>query len=85
MPQCCHSSCQEQMVHSENYVGRDIGPGSKQWGINPSENCQEDTVVLKQVVERGKEETMSPEGLSYPKVIASVRKEVDSKERHSAV
>ncbi|RWV86667.1 hypothetical protein GW17_00051408 [Ensete ventricosum] len=31
----------------------------------------------------GKEATTSPEGLSYPKAIASVRKEVDSEERHS--
>ncbi|RWW77155.1 hypothetical protein BHE74_00014704 [Ensete ventricosum] len=36
------------------------------------------------VVERGEEAT-SPEGLSYPKSKVSVRKEVDSEERHSAV
>ncbi|RWW72866.1 hypothetical protein BHE74_00019292 [Ensete ventricosum] len=36
------------------------------------------------VVERGEEATTSPEGLSYPKAIASIRKEVDSEERHSA-
>ncbi|RRT57892.1 hypothetical protein B296_00021775, partial [Ensete ventricosum] len=30
-------------------------------------NCKEDTVVLKQVVERGEEVTMSPMWLSYPK------------------
>ncbi|RWV96834.1 hypothetical protein BHE74_00043550 [Ensete ventricosum] len=37
-----------------------------------------------QVVERGEEATTSPEGLSYPKSKVSVRKEVDSEERHSA-
>ncbi|RRT85019.1 hypothetical protein B296_00004001 [Ensete ventricosum] len=36
------------------------------------------------VVKKGEEAT-SPEGLSYPKSKVSVRKEVDSKERHSAV
>ncbi|RRT37286.1 hypothetical protein B296_00015123 [Ensete ventricosum] len=30
-------------------------------------NCYEDTIVLKQVVERSEEATMSPVGLSYPK------------------
>ncbi|RRT53063.1 hypothetical protein B296_00023636 [Ensete ventricosum] len=30
-------------------------------------NCLEKTEVLKQVVERGEEATMNPEGLSYPK------------------
>ncbi|RWW27829.1 hypothetical protein GW17_00007725 [Ensete ventricosum] len=32
-----------------------------------SRNCWEDTVVSKQVVERGEEATTSPVGLSYPK------------------
>ncbi|RWW52901.1 hypothetical protein BHE74_00040648 [Ensete ventricosum] len=36
------------------------------------------------VVERGEEATTSPEGLSYPKSKASIRKEVDSEEHHSA-
>ncbi|RWV94103.1 hypothetical protein GW17_00043393 [Ensete ventricosum] len=36
------------------------------------------------VVERGEEATTSPMGLSYPKGKVSVRKEVDSEERHSA-
>ncbi|RWV91933.1 hypothetical protein GW17_00045739 [Ensete ventricosum] len=40
--------------------------------------------VLKQAIERGEEVTMSPKGLSYPKSKASVRKEVDSEECHSA-
>ncbi|RWW13284.1 hypothetical protein GW17_00023011 [Ensete ventricosum] len=40
--------------------------------------------VVVRVVERGEEATTSPEGLSYPKAIASIRKEVDSEERHSA-
>ncbi|RWW70191.1 hypothetical protein BHE74_00022138 [Ensete ventricosum] len=31
------------------------------------QNCLENTEVLKQVVERGEEATMSPEGLNYPK------------------
>ncbi|RWW54505.1 hypothetical protein BHE74_00038912 [Ensete ventricosum] len=47
-------------------------------------NCLDDILVLKQVVERGDKATTSPEGLSYPKVIASARKEVDSEEHHSA-
>ncbi|RWW12360.1 hypothetical protein GW17_00023977 [Ensete ventricosum] len=42
------------------------------------------TVVLKQVVERGEEATTSLVGLNYPKSKASVRKEVDSEEHHSA-
>ncbi|RRT33944.1 hypothetical protein B296_00037794 [Ensete ventricosum] len=33
-----------------------------------AETATEDTVVLKQVVERGEEAAMSPTGLSYPKV-----------------
>ncbi|RWW53538.1 hypothetical protein BHE74_00039966 [Ensete ventricosum] len=41
--------------------------------------------VLKQVVRRGEEATTSSEGLNYPKSKVSVRKEVDSEERHSAV
>ncbi|RRT61396.1 hypothetical protein B296_00044209 [Ensete ventricosum] len=36
------------------------------------------------VVQRGEDVTTSPEGLSYPKSKASVRKEVDSEECHSA-
>ncbi|RWV85622.1 hypothetical protein BHE74_00015234 [Ensete ventricosum] len=32
-----------------------------------TKNCQENTEVLKQVVEMGEEAKMSPEGLSYPK------------------
>ncbi|RZS20304.1 hypothetical protein BHM03_00052819 [Ensete ventricosum] len=36
------------------------------------------------VVERGEEATMSSKGLNYPKSKVSVRKEVDSEERHSA-
>ncbi|RWW76651.1 hypothetical protein BHE74_00015248 [Ensete ventricosum] len=36
--------------------------------------------MSKQAVERGEEATMSPEGLSYPKSKASVKKEVDSEE-----
>ncbi|RZS19227.1 hypothetical protein BHM03_00051599 [Ensete ventricosum] len=32
-----------------------------------SQNCKEDTVMLKQVIERGEEATTSPVGLSYPK------------------
>ncbi|RWW38529.1 hypothetical protein BHE74_00056235, partial [Ensete ventricosum] len=43
------------------------------------------TEVLRQVVERGEEAITSPEGLSYPKSKALVRKEVDSEECHSAV
>ncbi|RZS17635.1 hypothetical protein BHM03_00049802, partial [Ensete ventricosum] len=33
------------------------------------EDCSENIEVLKQVVERGKEATTSPEGLSYPKAM----------------
>ncbi|RWW66445.1 hypothetical protein BHE74_00026178 [Ensete ventricosum] len=51
---------------------RDRGPGSRQWCTNSSE-----------VVKRGEEATTSPEGLSYPKAIASVRMEMDSGECHS--
>ncbi|RRT60736.1 hypothetical protein B296_00009577 [Ensete ventricosum] len=47
-------------------------------------NCLENTEVLKQMVERVKEATMSQEGLSYPKNKVSVRKEMDSEEHHSA-
>ncbi|RWW48523.1 hypothetical protein BHE74_00045393 [Ensete ventricosum] len=36
------------------------------------------------VVKKGEEATTSPEGLNYPKSKVSIRKEVDSKERHSA-
>ncbi|RZR93622.1 hypothetical protein BHM03_00022177 [Ensete ventricosum] len=36
------------------------------------------------VVKRGEEATTSPEGLSYLKSKASIRKEMDSEERHSA-
>ncbi|RWW50272.1 hypothetical protein BHE74_00043483 [Ensete ventricosum] len=40
-------------------------------GRSPSaitkENCYEDTVVLKQVIERGEEATISPVVLNYPK------------------
>ncbi|RWW01479.1 hypothetical protein GW17_00035479 [Ensete ventricosum] len=39
--------------------------------------------VVVRVIERGEEVTTSPEGLSFPKAIASVRKEVDSEERHN--
>ncbi|RWW73820.1 hypothetical protein BHE74_00018267 [Ensete ventricosum] len=46
--------------------------------------CARSLKTLQNVVERGEEATMSPERLSYPKAIASVRKEVDSEERHSA-
>ncbi|RRT68279.1 hypothetical protein B296_00007458 [Ensete ventricosum] len=37
------------------------------------------------VVERGEEAMTSPEGLNYPKSKVSVRKKVNSEERHSAV
>ncbi|RZS04061.1 hypothetical protein BHM03_00034333 [Ensete ventricosum] len=50
-------------------------------------DCHEESEnpeVLKQVVQRGEDVTTSPEGLSYPKSKASVRKEVDSEECHSA-
>ncbi|RWW74727.1 hypothetical protein BHE74_00017317, partial [Ensete ventricosum] len=47
-------------------------------------NCLENTEVLKQEVERGKEATTSPKGLSYPKSKVSIRNEVDSEKRHSA-
>ncbi|RZR89690.1 hypothetical protein BHM03_00017454 [Ensete ventricosum] len=56
----------------------------KSTGFEMGLNCYEDTVVLKQVVKRGKKATMSPEGLSYQKSKVSVRKEVDSEEHHSA-
>ncbi|RWV78008.1 hypothetical protein GW17_00061090 [Ensete ventricosum] len=36
------------------------------------------------VIERGEEATTNPKGLSYPKSKVSVRKDVDSKEHHSA-
>ncbi|RZS11064.1 hypothetical protein BHM03_00042355 [Ensete ventricosum] len=62
----------------------DRGIGSKQWCTNSSENCQEDTVVLKQVVKRGEEATMSPVELGYPKSKVSIIKEVDSEEHQSA-
>ncbi|RRT38339.1 hypothetical protein B296_00037179 [Ensete ventricosum] len=41
-------------------------------------------MVLKQAIERDEEVMMSPKGLSYPKSKASVRKEVDLEECHSA-
>ncbi|RWW48945.1 hypothetical protein BHE74_00044937 [Ensete ventricosum] len=34
--QCCHSSCQEQGVHSRDCASR--GPGSRQWCTNSSED-----------------------------------------------
>ncbi|RZS06407.1 hypothetical protein BHM03_00037057 [Ensete ventricosum] len=37
MPQCCHSSCQKQVVHNKIVLIGDRGPGSKQWCTNSSE------------------------------------------------
>ncbi|RZS18276.1 hypothetical protein BHM03_00050516 [Ensete ventricosum] len=47
----------------------DKGYASELQSVFPSTkgNCLENTWVLKQAVERGKEAIMSPEGLSYPK------------------
>ncbi|RRT48532.1 hypothetical protein B296_00016828 [Ensete ventricosum] len=59
-------------VRGHPKVRSELSPGSRQWCTKSSE-----------VVERGEEATTRPEGLSYPKSKVSVRKEVDSEERHS--
>ncbi|RRT65421.1 hypothetical protein B296_00019755 [Ensete ventricosum] len=61
------------------------GEGHSWWlqSVFPStkENCSENTGVLKQVVERGEEVTMSPERLSYPRAKhRSERRRVEAKE-----
>ncbi|RZR99019.1 hypothetical protein BHM03_00028491 [Ensete ventricosum] len=52
--------------------------------LRESEKSEEKAEGVEAVVERSEEVTMSPEGLSYPKGKASVRREVDSDECHNA-
>ncbi|RZR76201.1 hypothetical protein BHM03_00000833 [Ensete ventricosum] len=54
----------EQCNNKKGYGLKWVMPWYRRGG---SSNCWEDTVVLKQVVERGEKATMSPVGLSYPK------------------
>ncbi|RWW12322.1 hypothetical protein BHE74_00025730 [Ensete ventricosum] len=84
MPQCCHSDCHEEsgdlIIQTYDRSSWRVGLLQCSHSLKGSQQVREQG----RVVQRGEDVTTSPEGLSYPKSKASVRKEVDSEECHSA-